>query len=451
MSGSVYYAYRLLTDKHLDTIKTGLAMDTPSSKLIYLAGSPLLRPRIGKLAVALLIVLVLLGAFGLVRTLPGYAEANLLGVYFLALLTAIWLSLPAIALLWYLDRREREPLWLFIGALLWGAVVANGLSLILNTSGITFLTTSILGLSPGALEGLAADEILSQLDLGPNFFPSLAGLLLATFQGAFVEEVTKGIALLLLAWLMRSEFNGVRDGIIYGGLVGLGFNLTATATYATNAFLDSGTVATLQQLISRFVFLGLDSHFLYTALLGVGLGLAVQSRRQGRAALYALGAVLLAIFAHAIHRVLMPFAFGMVDGLLLTLRNGAVPGAEENVSRAVLYWLTMALATLLVQLFPFLLLLVALIQSEQWELRTIREQLADEVGRAITAREYQQLQEESLWVSRRIKGYSRRVSNAIVNAQNKLALRKWEVKRAKGNFVLDPLVRAWRDRIDRLR
>lgn len=419
-----------------------------SNTLIYLAGSPLLRPRIGKLTVIILAVFVVFGAWGLVRKLPDYAEANLLGVYGLALLTAAWLSIPAILFLWYLDRREREPFWLFVGALLWGAVVAHGLNLIVDTAGITFLTTDVLGLSPFELEGLAPDELFSQLDLGQNLFPALTGLILATFQGAWVEEVTKGIALLLLAWLMRSEFNGVRDGIIYGGLVGLGFNLTATAIYATDAFLDLGSVGIVQQFISRFALLGFNSHFLYTALLGIGLGLAVQSRNPLRAASYAMGGGLLAILAHATHRVLIPFAFALIDSLRLAVQAG---NDEPDGQRAILYWLITVLAIVLVQGFALLLWVVALVQSEQWELRIIQEQLADEVGRAITAKEYQQLQQETLWRSRQIAHYPRHRSNAIINAQNKLALRKWQLKKSGQSIVMDPLVRAWRDRIDQLR
>ncbi len=46
----------------------------------------------------------------------------------------------------------------------------------------------------------------------------------APLAGPIVEETTKGAGVLLLFLLRRSEFDDVRDGFIYGALVGIGFN-----------------------------------------------------------------------------------------------------------------------------------------------------------------------------------------------------------------------------------
>jgi RsiW-degrading membrane proteinase PrsW (M82 family) len=428
-------------------------MPTRSQDIIYLSGSPLLRPRIGGVVLILLILLILLGVYGFVQQLPIFADTSLLRIYLLALLTAAFLSLPAIILLWYLDRREREPAWLYWGALLWGVVVASGLIYLLSVTGTNFITTNAFGLSPTQLEGLANDDVLVLLDDSPNFLYDLAGIALLALQVPIVQELMKGLALLLLALLMRSEFNGVRDGIVYGGLIGLGFQITETAIHATNTFFGLGGYGAIEQFIDRFSLLGLETHFLYTALLGVGLGLAVQAQGTLTKALYALGGLFMAFLAHGIHTAFMPFAFGMVDGLLTAMReSGLFPGQNFPITMGfVQFWLSTAIASLTLQFFPLLVLSIALVQSGRWERRIIREQLMDEVGRAITLSEYRQLQNESVFGLRRVRGYPRRIAKQIVNAQNNLAFRKWGVQQEGGSLLADPLIQAWREQIMELR
>jgi len=36
---------------------------------------------------------------------------------------------------------------------------------------------------------------------------------------------------IVIFWLLRAEFDNLRDGIVYGALVGLGFNWFETALY----------------------------------------------------------------------------------------------------------------------------------------------------------------------------------------------------------------------------
>ena len=43
-----------------------------------------------------------------------------------------------------------------------------------------------------------------------------------------MEEITKGLGVLALFWLLRAEFDNMRDGLVYGALVGVGFNLVET-------------------------------------------------------------------------------------------------------------------------------------------------------------------------------------------------------------------------------
>jgi hypothetical protein len=114
-------------------------------------------------------------------------------------------------------------------------------------------------------------------------------------------------------------------------------------------------------------------------------------------------------------------------------------------------WFTYAVATVLTQ-FPFYFLIaIAIYFSGLWEQKTIREELAGEIGSSITPQEYELLLREPLCGLRTVPGYPDRVAREIVNAQNELAFRKWRVKTDGGNPEKDSLVKAWRRDIELLR
>lgn len=105
-------------------------------------------------------------------------------------------------------------------------------------------------------------------------------MIAAPLAGPIVEEITKGIGVLLLFWLLRAEFDGVRDGFIYGALVGVGFNLYEAPIYVAFEYFETGDVPLYQQLADRFALFGLAGHALFTRLFVMGLGLARQTMRR---------------------------------------------------------------------------------------------------------------------------------------------------------------------------
>lgn len=426
-------------------------MNTQPREILYLAGSPLLRPRVGKLAVLLLAVLLLVASLSFVSTFDRLPESGAIGVYLLALFISTLLSLPVIVLLWYLDRREREPIWLFFGAILWGAVIAIGLSLLLYQTNPQW-TAALL---QDELSGLNIQDA-STSDPGRWIDPvfSFSTPSVATLTHPLIEELTKGLALLVLLWLLRSEFNGLRDGIIYGALVGLGFNLTEAALYAARqGFYQEGAIEFARQFVERFALLGFDGHTLYTALFGLGLGLAVPAHRLISSILYGLGGFLMAVVAHFLSSLVGGSVAGFYLWSLQSLQTGNLNLASLSFENPGLLktWFVQVLTRLTLQLFPMVLLIVALVQSGRWEQRIFQEQLADEIGNVITADEYAALCTENYFGLRHIANYPKRISNAIVNAQNKLALRKLTVLQADRDPMTDRLAQVWRDRITHLR
>jgi hypothetical protein len=99
----------------------------------------------------------------------------------------------------------------------------------------------------------------------------------------------------------------------------------------------------------------------------------------------------------------------------------------------------------------FLLMTLAVWRSGVWERRVISEELAEEVGRAVTPSEYQEIVGDRMFRTQRINWMQRQVSAALVNAQHELAFRKHRVKNEGRDLEFDDLTAGWRDEIRRIR
>ncbi len=386
-----------------------------------------------------MIVLAVLGqaALATIAQTLGDRAPDQLRVFFEALAVAAILTIPAVAFVAWIDRRERESPWLYAFALGWGMLGATGLSIALNGMAVRDVFHALSAAQSGAVS--------------PDGLADTARLLTAIFLGPPIEELTKAIALLLLAFLLRGQFFTMHDGIVFGLLVGLGFNLLEVPFYVMNGYADVGVVPWDQQVIARFVFLGINGHALFTALFGAGIGYFLQ-RGGMRGVLGAIGGAAAGILAHMAHNGLV----GLAMLLMLMFLGHPMPydmDAATFVSSLpdVVYWLAVALATLLVLWWAYLLLAILLIRSARYEARTIQEQLKDEIGRTITAEEYAGVTSEERFGLRTIPGLDRRASLDLVNAQNKLALLKARAIHLGRDPETDPQVLAWRTEIARLR
>lgn len=396
-----------------------------------LVESPLNNPFAAIVIVAVLLAVI---AFGVVVLFLGLenARGDELQVFFEALAICLIAAIPAFLVLNFLDRREREARWLYWGALLWGALVATGLALVFNQLGLLAVLT-----------GISQNQALHNLSHAQQQVTALFAT--AVLVAPLVEETVKGLAIFVIAWLFPGEFNDMRDGLIYGGLIGLGFNLIEAPIYVLNGYAATGSAPFGEQIVARFVFGGLNGHLLFTALTGAGIGLARQHRGTLRKAFYAIGGLILAMLSHGVYNLLSGFFIALYLGLM-----GIDVTANQSIS-LMQWWLGVALANLSVSIVPYALLIVAIFSSERREQRVIREQLAGEVGGAVTSGEYQGVLSEPLFGLRRAASYPAAVGRKIVNAQNKLAFRKQQVSIEGRDPGADATVVEWREYIAGLR
>ena len=155
-----------------------------------------------------------------------------------------------IMLLLWIDRYESEPLWMLTTTFLWGALVAVFIAIILNT-----------------INGEIVKTATNNAQIGENFG--------AVISAPIVEESAKAFILLVLFLWKRDEFDGIVDGIVYAGMVGLGFAMTENILYYGRA-AQRGPEALTFLLILRGMAAPF-SHPLFTSMTGIGLGWSRQS------------------------------------------------------------------------------------------------------------------------------------------------------------------------------
>lgn len=192
-----------------------------------------------------------------------------------------------LALFWWLDRYDREPLWLVGAVFLWGAVGAV-VPAILFSAAIEYSANSAL-----SMVGLPGT--------GSWFTPVVVAPL--------VEEPCKAVILLLL--LGNRHFDNMTDGFVYGAAAGLGFAMTENLLYFVSMVGDVSQWGFT--VLVRTFYSGL-MHATATSMVGAALGFA---RFRGCFALLASGGMgfALAWGVHALWNGLISVGVATDNGL----------------------------------------------------------------------------------------------------------------------------------------
>jgi protease PrsW len=391
---------------------------------------PALRRREICIAIGAGLIAVLTFAAAVHLLLLASMRADVVSVFFRALVLSCMLSLLPLALLWLLERRERQTPWLFAAAFLWGGCIATGLALPFNSAFLKFADTWVV------------QHPLVREALGPD----AAMLLAAPISAPIVEEIAKAVGVLAIFALLRPEFHNVRDGIVYGALVGVGFNWFEAALYVAQGYAETGAPPYGLQLGSRYALLGLGGHAMSTGIFGAFLGIAMQTRRGWVRILAPIAGLVLAIAAHMVNNALPLLA------ALAAAAAGEPPPVSDPLDLGFVQAFVGSSLLELAIFLPFLLLTaLALWRSGVRERRVIREELAGEVGRAVSAGEYAEIVADRVLRTRRIDPLRPRASAALVYAQHELAFRKRRVRHEGRDPDRDTLALAWREEIFRLR
>jgi len=194
----------------------------------------------------------------------------------LAVMASTLVVMGYLVTIWWLDRYEREPIWLIILSFIWGGLGGTCLA---------------IGLSAGPQAGLIA------------LFGDDIGVALTTVGVApMVEEFTKGLVFLPLVF--SRQIDTETDGLMYGAAVGLGFAAIENLLYYAGAGDAIFETIVVRSLFSSIV------HCVASSLVGIGVGWAMHRR-------------LSAIWAVVVGYICAVMVHGTWNGLaVLTERSG---------------------------------------------------------------------------------------------------------------------------------
>lgn len=171
----------------------------------------------------------------------------------LVILSIVLAVVPMVGLLllvWWLDRYDREPLWLFGLTFLWGGIGGVVIALIGNMLLDITLTPVAFALDQAAHTGTTLQAIV-----GP------------TVVAPLVEEPAK--AAILLPVIASRSFDDITDGFVYGAAAGLGFGMTENALYFLSAV--NNPAAWFDTVAVRTAFSAV-MHGACTAMVVAGIG-----------------------------------------------------------------------------------------------------------------------------------------------------------------------------------
>ena len=286
-----------------------------------------------------------------------HSEAAAWSVLIAFLPVGLYLFIPYVV-----DRYDPEPWWALAAVFLWGALFATGVSGIFNT-----IVASV----------------------------TRSDFIAATFSAPFIEELTKGMAILGIVIFLRREFDGVVDGIIYGTFAAIGFAAVENVGYYFRYREAMGDVFIIRGVLSPWI------HPLFTSMTGIGFGLGREHGAAWAKVVFPLGGFCAAMLLHATWNG-TSFIFTGPEALIVKLALG------------LLFAVT------------FFAIIVVLVVRKG---RTIREYLRDEVLIGNLSQ-----QEVDLVCSPFGRLKARMSSGAVgpqfVRAAARLALSKWHTARA---------------------
>lgn len=363
-----------------------------------------------------------------------------------AVLAAVIAFTPAMFYLlpfMWLDRYDPEPLWLLALAFAWGALVAIVVSFILNT----IFGVGIMVAAGGGEEGA--------------FFGDVAS---AVISAPIVEESSKGIGLLILLIFFRKYFDDILDGIVFAGVIALGFATVENVLYygrGLERLFDDRTPFfwALVGVVLLVVVRGLLSpfaHAIFTSMTGVGCGLARESHNTFVKIAAPVIGYFMAVGLHALWNGLAVFATPLIVGL------GFGGVCDMMGITAILLGCGFTIAYGLLQVPLFILFVIFALYTMYRQNKILKEMLAIDIARGLIPEKHGAYATSAFkgtgWIIGGLFAGKYRARRKYLRAMGNLGLSYWHIQRATaaqghtGSFQQNPILRdevlLWRDKVD---
>ena len=210
-------------------------------------------------------------------------------MFFSSIFVSIVPAFIFLIFIWWLDRYDREPWYLVLGAFAWGALGAIVIAIMASLT-------------------LAA-PFKSLLDAKMVF-----GITVVVIA-PIVEEIAKAVILIPLA--LHRKFDGFIDGMVYGSMVGLGFAVTENFFYYLGVFLNKGAFHWAITVVIR-TFCSTFIHALSTGVAGAAIGYCKFTKQRFKRYYIPLLGLFIAMFIHSFYNGAITYAqFKGVPGVFL--------------------------------------------------------------------------------------------------------------------------------------
>ncbi|MFN0139870.1 MAG: PrsW family glutamic-type intramembrane protease [Pyrinomonadaceae bacterium] len=363
-------------------------------------------PRTGKYIGVVLTLIAILVLSIIVGVLMLFSLEGRLDIALIATVVAFVPALIYLIPILWLDRYDPEPIWLVSLAFAWGALVAVIVSFIINT---------FFGVAVGIAVSPEAGEAVGAVMSAPIF-----------------EEASKGIGLLVLLIFFRRYFDDVLDGIVFAGVIALGFATVENVLYYGRALKEAG----MDGLLLLFVLRGMMSpfaHVTFTSMTGIGCGIARESHNSFvKIAMPVLGYIG-AVILHAIWNGMA--VVGGTEGFLYGYFLGEIP--------------------------LFLIFVGFSLYVMRRQNKILNEMLAIDIARGLIPAEHVEKAtsafRSSAWLLGGVFEGKFKARSRYIRAIGKLGLSYWHIQRATvaqgqtGSFQQNPILRdevlKWRDKV----
>jgi RsiW-degrading membrane proteinase PrsW (M82 family) len=349
---------------------------------------------------------------------------------FAATIAAVIAFIPAIIylipLVW-LDRYDPEPVWLLALAFAWGALVAVIVSFIINT---------VLGTAVGVLYSPEAGEAVGSVLSAPIF-----------------EEGSKGLGVLALLIFFRKYFDDILDGIVFAGVIALGFATVENVLYYGNALGRGGPIVLVITFLLRGV-LSPFAHVSFTMMIGIGCGVARETHKTWLKVAAPFAGYCVAVGMHATWNALAGYSSDLFDKLGLGF---CLPLGQQGLIGLCTF--LVCYAVLQIPLFCFLVGFSLYIMRRQNKILT--EMLAIDIARGLIdpelAKTVTSAFRSSGWLIGGLFAGKFKARSKYLRAVGKLGLSYWHIQRATAaqgqtaSFQQNPILREevlkWRDQV----
>ena len=245
----------------------------------------------------------------------------------------------------------------------------------------------------------------------------------------FFEEGMKIVPVLLLAIYVPNLIRTRKDGIVYGALAGMGFNIIEIGFYIAKQLHENSLLESLYLHSTRFGLWGLGSHIIWSAFVGLGIGFAAESTKHGWAKWSrAVYFYLIAAVSHSLYDlglnglgiIVVSQIESMIRGIDLSDVATEVYGPgpiNDGMRYGVYVWTIVLIIAMIVQIR----------RSFRLENTIQIDELSTEDPDVITEPELQQLKAERLFFKRKYNEFPKQVGAKMVLYQNMLAILKHRI------------------------